>query len=177
MKTILLGTCAALAVIGCGGNLHSIWLVSVTPTAKPSSCYPKGVVPTKTTTLKDTQQSAGNWEIYEGPDSKFYLARALSPHTVIEGSFKDNVYTFDSIVTTETKNSAENPTQTITQVSQNTFDLRINGTAMSGNWTAKYTSKCEGTACKSDFKDIDPDCSVTSPLRGRKLEAVIQHNI
>jgi hypothetical protein len=165
LNKILLNLSLFTLCAGCGSAGNTLWEVSRLEGMTPNSCYPNGKPPTDTTTTMGVQASVGPWELYEGPESKMYLVLA-DKKTVIEGTKADS-FSFQWTIT----NVDTTPPQgmgTLTDTSVNTVAFKVSGETMSGTWEEKETHTCAGTSCSG--VTLQPNCTVTSQISGRKLD-------
>ena len=180
MKKALFALCTLMAFAGCGPKL-TLWRVSFLP--GNATCNPTPATAPKTVTTSDTQVDSGVWEIWEGPNNKVYLqgptiGRATSGGNVIEGTFANKAYTFNTTSkTTQKSPNAENPTATIDTTSDNKITLNIASDTMTGTWTSSSTNNCVGSGCPSNFHEQAPDCTSTATVNGRLVEAANEHQL
>lgn len=166
LKKVLLSASLFTLLAGCGLPPDTLWEVSRLDGAIANSCYPGGKPPTTTTTQMGVQTNVGPWELYEGPESKMYLVLA-DKKTVIEGT-KGDGYSFQWSVT-QVNSAPPQGMGSLTDVTASNLQFKISGDTLSGTMEVKETHTCAGTLCGG--VTLEPNCTVTHQIRGRKLDA------
>lgn len=190
MKRILLSAAVALGLTACNSNVLSLWLVAGKSTG-PDSCTVNGgsvPPPTNTETAQNTFRSLGTWQIIKSEDAAgndvYYLdgpqisgPQGASNFGVLQGTFEDDVYTFDAVIERTEKDALENPQRTTVRKVQATVKLTVNGDSFEGTLVRRTTNTCTGPDCQSNFSEANPDCTSTTELRGTRVEAENLHPI
>ncbi len=166
LKNVLINLSLFTLLAGCGLGPDTLWEVSRLDGARPNSCYANGKPPTMTTTQTGVQTNVGPWELYEGPESKMYLVLA-DKKTVIEGT-KGDSFSFQWSVT-EVDTAPPQGMGTLTDAIASNLQFKLNGDTLTGTMEVKETHSCSGTLCGGVM--LDPNCTVTHQIRGRKLDA------
>ncbi|MFN7131633.1 MAG: hypothetical protein ACK4N5_06095 [Myxococcales bacterium] len=192
MKRIILSAVVALGLSACGGQPLTVWRVSGFSNndlacKAGSQDLPKS---TETVSATNSQGALGTWEIYEGPETEageatFFLVgpsikgpKGSGTYNVIQGTFKDDVYTFDSIIEHTDKDKLDNTTRTEVRKLQNTITLNMKGSGnFTGSWKTATTNTCSGTGCDPDFNKQNVDCTSSSSLVGTKVEPILERDI
>lgn len=181
-KSLLFAVTAVLFAAGCGPQPLEVWRVSAIAGQQPDTCFIDGIPP-RESMQTGAQVDMGAWEIYEGPEDKFFLSGAAlgsagdasdnGYHTgaTLEGTLGDDRYTFDVTETFVSKNKPAGATKIETSTLQTTITLNMDGDTFTGTWKEQRTYKCEGSECPPSFTAEHPNCTVEHQLRGAKVEA------
>ncbi|MGI5863219.1 MAG: hypothetical protein ACOX6T_14335 [Myxococcales bacterium] len=177
-RSVILGL-ALIAGAACGPQPLTVWKVSKFEGERPDSCYVNNIPPDDKHQT-GVQTDLGTWELYEGPEGKFFLAGVsvdgaafLPSKQTLEGTFQDDVYTFD---VTDTVIKKRNEGAAVITVSvQTTIKFTVDGDTFSGTWTQTDSFDCTGTACNPNFKLENPTCTVTHQIKGARVEVENLH--
>ncbi|MBI5546751.1 MAG: hypothetical protein HY901_22945 [Deltaproteobacteria bacterium] len=165
-RNLVIALAAGLLASSCGGEILSIWKVSIIEGSKPASCFKDGK-PTSTTTETTTIHSyAGNWELYAAAGDKFQLRIG---DMVLDGTANGDAYTFQGLTTESVKDRLENTTMTLTASTEIFITMNISGDTFTGTVATTDETDCEGTACSATFSADHPDCTITDQIKGTKV--------
>lgn len=179
MQRTILGLLLLAAVSGCGTQPLTVWRVSLFQGERPASCYKDGVAPADRHQT-GVQIDLGSWEIYEGPEGKFFLTGAtvrsaasnnLDFDQTLEGTFENDVYTFDVIDTAVVNNKPAAPTRTTTESVQTTIRFTMDGDTFDGTWSEFETYGCIGADCAAADEIEHPDCKIEHQIKGARVDA------
>ena len=177
-RSVILGL-ALIAGAACGPQPLTVWKVSLFRGEVPDSCY-RNSIPPDEEHQTGVQLDLGTWELYEGPEGKFFLtgvkvngAANLPSNQTLEGTFQDDVYTFD--VTDTLVEKLLDGAAVLSISVQTTIKLTVDGDTFSGTWTQADSYGCAGTACEANFNLEHPNCTVTHQLKGARVEAENLH--
>jgi len=183
MKKALLAV-SILFAFGCGVEPLSLWRVS--QISGNAVCEGQNTETngnrSETTGL---QRALGIWEIYEGPDAKFYLngpevevIEGSGSGRTLEGTANGDSYSFEVKSTrTRVNPSSGTPTSTIVDSIETRISLTLDGDVMTGTVTENTTHTCTGTACPTDYKENNPNCKAEHTIKGARMEADNFHGV
>ncbi len=190
MKRIVIAAAMVLGLSACNSSLLSLWRVAG-KSAGPASCKAGSTqLPADPDTLElsNTFSALGTWEIWEGEDAEgnpvYFLGgptlqgpQGSGNYQVVQGTFEDDVYTFDSVITATDKDALDNPQRTAVHKVQHTIKLNVLGDSFEGTWTRTTTNTCTGAQCDPQFNQSNPDCTQTTDLRGSQIEAENRYSV
>jgi len=156
----------SVALVGCGGAGLDLWKVSVYE--KGESCTISGTNPPPPTT---TERTAETWEIYKGPDSKYYLH---VEERMYEGTKDGGKYKFTGVDKRYNPWAAETNVTVTTTV---TYELEIKGSSFTGTYVSEVVRSCQGRDCSNTDRTHTGTCTTTADYVGVKVSPDFEHQI
>ena len=164
----------AVVLVGCGGPVD-IWQVSVLDKGESCSVGPNQPPDT-------TARSSSTWEIYKGPDSKYYLWLASSPVSnygngdVLEGTKDGKSYTFKGTSKTHSRPWTGSESQVTTNTTV-TITIEMSGNSFTGTGKWERDRTCQGNQCSNNNAAHTGKCTTDVELVGIKIDPDLEHRV
>jgi hypothetical protein len=159
----LIGLCAAIPAIGCGGIGPGDYVIYRIALSEPSLSGDCSSDSEDSSTFRDSQ----TFILYAGPNEKFYLDAGQG---TLEGSATDEGFKFSG----KSVDVDDVPDQKQTTTTDVSVTVTVDGAAVSGTVTTKQTVTCTGTNCggAGNFS-----CTQTSKFVGSEIHDVaLEHD-